>query len=123
MVPNAPILRSARSVRTARDLARAAIAGSMALLAIIPLHGAAAQSPGEPVGPPTIKSMGQPPLWQPYTSVVATFGRNNDATGGVELGLFHPGGSPVNGVFGLAAEGYLFASDGGATGAEATTCG
>ena len=60
--------------------------------------------------------MGQPPLWQPYTSIVATFGRNNDATGGVELGLYHPRGSPVNGLFGLAAEGYLFASDGGATG-------
>jgi phosphatidylserine/phosphatidylglycerophosphate/cardiolipin synthase-like enzyme len=115
-VPNAPTLPSARSVRTARDLARVAIAGSMVLLANSPLHGAGAQSPGEPVPPPGIKSMGQPPLWQPYTSVVATFGRNNDATGGVELGLFHPRGSPVNGLFGLAAEGYLFASDGGATG-------
>jgi len=60
--------------------------------------------------------MGQPKLWQPYTSVVATFGRNNDATGGVELGIFHPKGSPVNGLFGLAAEGYLFAADGGPTG-------
>ena len=86
------------------------------MLAVSPLRGASAQSAGDPVAPPAIKSMGQPPLWQPYTSVVATFGRNNDATGGVELGLFHPRGSPVNGLFGLAAEGYLFASDGGATG-------
>jgi len=88
----------------------------MAMLAVSPLRGARAQAAGDPVAPPAIKSMGQPPLWQPYTSVVATFGRNNDATGGVELGLFHPRGSPVNGLFGLAAEGYLFASDGGATG-------
>jgi len=60
--------------------------------------------------------MGQPPLWQPYTSAVAAFGRKNDATGGLVLGLFHPIGSPVNGVFGLAAEGALFAADGKATG-------
>ena len=88
----------------------------MATLAVTTPRGAGAQSTGDPVAPPAIKSMGQPPLWQPYTSVVATFGRNNDATGGVELGLYHPRGSPVNALFGLAAEGYLFASDGGATG-------
>ena len=75
-----------------------------------------AQVRGDTVAPPAITSMGQPRLWQPYTSVVATFGRNNDATGGVELGIFHAKGSPVNGVFGLAAEGYLFAADGGPTG-------
>jgi len=93
-----------------------ATAGSLWLLAVGAPRGAGAQSPGDPVAPPAIKSMGQPPLWQPYTSVVATFGRHNDATGGVELGLYHPRGSPVNALFGLAAEGYLFASDGGATG-------
>ena len=60
--------------------------------------------------------MGQPPVWQPYTSAVAAFNRKNDATGGVMLGLFHPIGSPVNGVLGLAAEGSLFAAEGGATG-------
>jgi len=60
--------------------------------------------------------MGQPPVWQPYTSGVATFGRNNDAVGGVALGLFHPKGSPVNGLFGLAGEAYLLAGDGRATG-------
>ena len=92
------------------------MAGSIAGLAAVSPRGTGAQSPGDVVAPPTIKSMGQPPIWQPYTSVVATFGRNNDATGGVELGIFRPRGSPVNGVFGLAAEGYLFASDGGATG-------
>jgi hypothetical protein len=75
-----------------------------------------AQIRGDTVAPPAITSMGQPGLWQPYTSVVATFGRNNDATGGLELGIFHPKGSPVNGLFGLAAEGYLFAADGGPTG-------
>jgi hypothetical protein len=47
---------------------------------------------------------------------VATFGRNNDATGGIELGVLRPRGSPVNGLVGLAAEGYLFAADGGPTG-------
>jgi hypothetical protein len=88
----------------------------MAVLAVSAPRGAGAQSAGEPVAPPAIKSMGQPPLWQPYTSVVATFGRNNDATGGVEFGIYHPRGSPVNALFGVAAEGYLLASDGGATG-------
>ena len=77
---------------------------------------AGAQVRSDTVAPPAITSMGQPRLWQPYTSVVATFGRNNDATGGVEVGIFHPRGSPVNGLFGLAAEGYLFAADGGPTG-------
>jgi hypothetical protein len=88
----------------------------MAVLAVSAPHRAGAQSAGDPVAPPPIKSMGQPPLWQPYTSLVAAFGRDNDATGGLELGLYRPRGSPVNGVFGLAAEGYLFAGDGGATG-------
>jgi len=86
------------------------------VLAVSAPHRAGAQSAGDPVAPPPIKSMGQPPLWQPYTSLVAAFGRDNDATGGLELGLYRPRGSPVNGVFGLAAEGYLFAGDGGATG-------
>jgi hypothetical protein len=87
----------------------------MAVLAVT-ARDARAQSPGDPVAPPAIKSMGQPPLWQPYTSVVAAFGRDNDAVGGLQLGLYHPRGSPVNGVFGLAAEGYLFAGNGKATG-------
>jgi len=115
-VPNAPTSPSSRSVRTARDVVRMVISGSIAVLAVGALRDAGAQSPGDLVAPPAIKSMGQPPLWQPYASAVATFGRNNDATGGVELGLFHSRGSPVNGLLGLAAEGYLFASDGGATG-------
>src|SRR4030095_15237477 len=64
---------------------------------------------------PRITAMGQPPVWQPYTSGVATFGRNNDAVGGLALGLFRPKGSPVNGVFGLAGEADLLAGDGRAT--------
>ena len=46
-------------------------------VALVP--AAAAQSPVGQLEPPTIKSMGQPPLWQPYVSGVGTFGRNNDA--------------------------------------------
>jgi len=67
----------------------------------------------------SITSMGQPPLWQAYTSAVATFGRNNDAVGGLMIGLFHPRGSPVNGLFGLSSEAYVLAADGGATGSAA----
>ncbi len=115
-MPNASMSSTPRIVRTTRNLARIAVVGSITMLSVASPPGAGAQSPGDVVAPPAIKSMGQPPLWQPYTSIVGTFGRNNDATGGVELGLYHPRGSPVNGVLGLAAEGYLLASDGGATG-------
>src|SRR5678810_354281 len=74
--------------RTPRGVLRIAIAGSMAVLAVSAPHRAGAQSAGDPVAPPPIKSMGQPPLWQPYTSLVTAFGRDNDATGGLELGLY-----------------------------------
>ena len=64
----------------ARALARIAIAAP----AILTLAGAVradAQLPRDTVAPPAITSMGQPPLWQPYTSLIAAFGRTNDTSG------------------------------------------
>jgi phosphatidylserine/phosphatidylglycerophosphate/cardiolipin synthase-like enzyme len=115
LVPNDFSASNPRGVRASRALARIAIAAP----AILTLAGAAradAQLPRDTVAPAAITSMGQPPLWQPYGSFVATFGRTNDATGGVALGLFHPIGSPVPGMFGLSAEAVLLASHGEATG-------
>ncbi|HEX3157641.1 MAG TPA: hypothetical protein VHQ45_03945 [Gemmatimonadaceae bacterium] len=61
-------------------------------------------------------SMGQPRRWQPYTSGVATFGRDDDANVGVAFGVYHSIGSPVTGVFGLAGEVYGLAGGEHATG-------
>ena len=120
-MPNDPPASKSRTTRASRAVARITIATSAATLILGAWSRAGAQLPGaqlprDTVAPPLITSMGQPPLWQPYGSLVATFGRSNDATGGVELGIFHPRGSPVTGVFGFAAEAYLLSNHGQATG-------
>ena len=118
-VPNDSSSSKPRSARASRTHARTAIASSGAVLVIATLTAAGragAQFVRDTIAPPAITSMGQPRRWQPYASAVATFGRNNGATGGVAAGVFHPRGSPVNGVFGISAEGYLLASDDGPTG-------
>ena len=115
-MPNDVLGDASVACRASRALARVAISGWVALAATAASVPADAQSPVGPPEIPSITSMGQPPLWQAYTSAVATFGRNNDAVGGLVIGLFHPRGSPVNGLFGLSSEAYVLAADGGATG-------
>jgi hypothetical protein len=115
-VPNDSSLSKPRSARASRHLARIAIAAPATIVTLAVPGRVSAQFPRDTIAPPAITSMGQPPRWQPYASAVATFGRNNGASGGVEVGVFHPRGSPVNGVFGISAEGYLLARDGGPTG-------
>jgi phosphatidylserine/phosphatidylglycerophosphate/cardiolipin synthase-like enzyme len=110
IVPNDSSASKPRSARASRHLARNSIALAAALTLAAPKR-AGAQIPRDTIAPPRITSMGQPPLWQPYTSVVGTFGRNNDAIGGLALGLFRPIGSPITGVFGFSGEAYVLASD------------
>lgn len=55
-----------------------------------------------------MKSMGQPPLWEPYGVLSSTFGRSNDGFLGAAAGGIHrPMTNPVVGLFGLAGETYL----------------
>ena len=102
--------------RTSRPWARALVAGGLALVTTVASPPAAAQVPPGAAEIPSITSMGQPPRWQPYTSAVATIARHNDAVGGLLIGLFHPRGSPINGLFGLSSEAYLLSAPAGPTG-------
>ena len=99
--------------RPARALAQVSVAWCVALVTTIACPPAGAQAPAGTAGIPPITSMGQPPRWQSYTSGVATFGRKDDAVGGLVVGLFHPRGSPITGMFGLSSEAYVYARDGG----------
>jgi hypothetical protein len=108
---------TARPVRTSAvqsSVLRALV--TAAVVAIVPGGALAQLAPPEPAAPPRIVSMGQPRRWQPYTSGVATFGRDNGANGGLALGVFHAIGSPVTGVLGLAGEAYALAGGPDATG-------
>lgn len=96
----------------AEDALRAAVLAALPAALALALPAAAQQQPE----PPSIVSMGQPLRWQTYASGVGTFGRSNDASVGLMLGVFHPIGSPVNGVLDISPEAYVLAGDGRATG-------
>ena len=108
---------TARPVRTSavQSSVLRALVGA-AVVATVPGGALAQLVTPEPAAPPRIVSMGQPRRWQPYTSGIATFGRDNGANGGLALGVFHAIGSPVTGVLGLASEAYALAGGPDATG-------
>jgi phosphatidylserine/phosphatidylglycerophosphate/cardiolipin synthase-like enzyme len=109
---------TARPVRTSAAHHAAFRAAIIAAIATAPAGAAAQQLPAPATPPPPVVSMGQPHLWQPYASGVATFGRDNGDDGGLALGVYHPIGSPVNGVMGLSVEAYALAGAHGTGGAR-----
>lgn len=90
---------------------RVALVASLQASLVTPSRPVAAQH--APAAPPAIVSMGQPPRWQPYALALGRIGgATRDGVAGVGAGLFHPVGSPVTGVFGVALEGHAAAGGG-----------
>lgn len=78
---------------------------------------AASQAPGRPAAAQPIKSMGQPPKWEPYVVGSGVFVRH-DPVGLLAVGLHRPITNPVIGLFGVAGEAYATASHGADPGAR-----
>ncbi|MGD8628159.1 MAG: hypothetical protein PVH52_03685, partial [bacterium] len=78
------------------------------LLCLLPSLSAGQERPDE--GGVLTRSMGFPPIWKPYGTVGAVWDRQvkTDTQVGAELGfgLYKDLGHPVNGILGLALEGY-----------------
>ncbi|MFN2565516.1 MAG: hypothetical protein ABR499_10985 [Gemmatimonadaceae bacterium] len=97
---------------TPRAIPSARIAAFIALALAVRAPVAQAQAPtiSRDSSARPVFSLGQPPLWEPYTAALAVFGGPDGQTSGTALvGVHRSVLNPVTGLFGISGEGYAAA--------------